>query len=86
MVAGALLGASGAGGGTSLQGGTSGPAKSGITSDNSFNIGGNAGIGSSSGGLLNGLVGSLTKASPQALAVIGLIAIALVITFTRGKR
>ncbi len=82
MVAGALLGASGAGGGTSLQGGTSGPAESGITSDNSFNIGGNAGIGSSSGGLLNGL----TKASPQALAIIGLIAIAVAIIFTRGRR
>lgn len=76
MVAGALLGASGAGGGTA------GPAKSGITSDNAFNIGGNAGIGSSSGGLLNGL----TKASPQTLAVIGLIAIGVVIVFTRGKK
>ena len=82
MVAGALLGASGAGGGTSLQGGNSGPAKSGITSDNSFNIGGNAGIGSSSGGLLN----SLTQASPQTLAVIGLAAIGVAIIFTRGKR
>jgi len=81
MVAGALLGASGAGGGTSLQGGTSGPAKSGITSDNSFNIGGNAGIGSSSGGLLSGL----TK-DPQTLAMVGLIAIGLLIVWTRGKR
>ena len=49
MVAGALVGAAGGGGGTSLQGGNSGPAKSGITSDNSFNIGGNTGIGSSQG-------------------------------------
>jgi len=81
MVAGALLGASGAGGGTSLQGGTSGPAKSGITSDNSFNIGGNAGIGSQSGSLLNGL----TK-DPKTLAVVGLIAIGVAIVLTRGKR
>ncbi len=81
MVAGALLGASGAGG-TSAQGGAAGPAQSGITSDNSFNIGGNAGIGSSSGSLLNGL----TQASPQTLAVIGLIAIGVAIVFTRGRR
>lgn len=83
MVAGALLGAAG-GGGSSLSGsgGSAGPAKSGITSDNSFNVGGNAGIGSSSGGLLN----SLTQASPQVLAVIGLVAIGVTFIVVRGKK
>ena len=80
MVAGALLGAAGAGGGTSLQGGTAGPATSGIRSDNSFNIGGNTGIGSSSGNLL-----SVLTANPQSLAIIGLIAIGVAVVLTRGR-
>ena len=81
MVAGALLGAAGAGGGTSVSGGTAGPAKSGITSDSTFNIGGNTGIGSSSGGLLSGLT-----SNPKSLAMIGLIAIGVAIVLTRGRR
>ena len=84
MVATALLGAVGAGaanGAASITGGTAGPAKSGITSDSTFNIGGNTGIGSSSGGLLSGLT-----SNPQSLAMVGLIAIGVAIVLTRGRR
>lgn len=65
---------SGVSGGSTPTGGAAGPARSGLTSNTAFNVGGNAGIGSNSG------------LSLPTIAIIGLIAIALLITFTRGKR
>ena len=70
---GGLLGVSGEGG-LSASGGNAGPARSGVGSTDTFNVGGNAGIGSSTGLDL------------QTIAIIGLIGIALFITLTRGKR
>ncbi len=44
-----MAGAGAAGTSLSASGGAAGPARSGLTSDQSFNVGGNAGIGSSQG-------------------------------------
>ncbi|MBX2809761.1 MAG: hypothetical protein KTR20_14140 [Cellvibrionaceae bacterium] len=66
---------SGGGGGISAAGGAAGPARSGLTNNSSFNVGGNAGIGSTSGGL-----------NPMTLLMVGLIAMGTAVILTRGRR
>ena len=67
---------SGEGSGYSASGGAAGPSQAGLTSNSSFNVGGNAGIGATSG---------MAFSLPM-LAVIGLIAIGVSIVLTRGRR
>ena len=65
---------SGEGAGYSAQGGAAGPSQAGLTSTSTFAIGGNAGIGSSTG--LN----------MSTIAIMGLIAVGVIFMLTRGKR
>ncbi len=63
-----MAGAGAAGTSLSASGGAAGPARSGLTSDQSFNVGGNAGIGSSQG---------ISSATIAIIAVVGFAAVLL---------
>lgn len=63
------------GAGYSAQGGSAGPSAASLSSSAGFTIGGNAGIGSSSGGM-----------DIKTVAIIGLAVIAVSIIWTRGKK
>lgn len=61
-----MSGISGGAGGLSASGGAAGPARSGLTSDQSFNVGGNVGIGSSQG-ISTGMI--------AVIAIVGVVAL-----------
>lgn len=63
------------GAGYSAQGGSAGPSAANLSTNSSFSVGGNAGIGSSSGGL-----------DIKTMAIIGLAVIAVSVIWTRSKK